>query len=565
MRLHTVSIHNFRTLHDQNFSLLNYSLLVGGNNAGKSAVIDAIRCFYEKDGYKFSKDRDFCWIPSQDKESWIDLAFELTKDEWDSLPEYCQLDENLLKVRKYFLTEQKNSTGDKMQGSVYAFNKSGELNSEPFYGAKSVQLGKFGKLVYIPAVSTVDDHAKLSGPSALRDLLNDVLEDVIASSDAFKKFETGFSEFSAAIKADKGESGRSISGLEEQLNERIEPWGAKFGLKISQPTSAAIVKNLIEQEFTDVNHGEIQSVSQYGSGFQRQFIFAVIDVAAQYTRIKVSKKKEFSPEYTLILFEEPEAFLHPPQQESLAHGLQKLSERADTQVLCSTHSPHFVSKNAQELRGLIKLNKPDGLTVIKQIDGEIWERIVESNQALNDFATTYPKLNAKLSADDHLEEMEAVKYFLWLDPERSGLFFAKHVLLVEGPTERSLISRLISAEKLDLTEGDVTVVDTIGKYNTHRFMALLNAFGISYSVVVDDDNDDDEHQELNQLIRATASTDYTRSITFIPGELEEMLGIPKTSAHRKPQHVLMMYEKNKIDAQKLEVFCKLLNSALKKP
>jgi len=38
--------------------LMDYSLIVGPNNAGKSTIIDAIRVFYEKDGYKYKWDRD---------------------------------------------------------------------------------------------------------------------------------------------------------------------------------------------------------------------------------------------------------------------------------------------------------------------------------------------------------------------------------------------------------------------------------------------------------------------------------------------------------------------------
>ncbi|MEQ1499811.1 MAG: AAA family ATPase [Parcubacteria group bacterium] len=566
MKLIEVSLHNFRSIHDENFSLLDYSLLVGGNNAGKSAVVDAIRCFYEKDGYKFNKDRDVCWIaPTDASESWIDLTYQLTKDEWDNLPDYSKLNDNKLKVRKYFLTDKKNTSGDEMKGSVYAFKTDDTINGDPFHGAKTVGKGKFGKLVYIPAVSTVDDHAKLSGPSALRDLLNDVLEDVIAKSSAFTEFEKNFSTFSNSIKTDKGSSGRSIEGLESELNARIKPWGATFHLKINQPNSTTIVKNLIEQEFVDSNHGEPQAVTQYGSGFQRQFIFAIIDVAAQYTSTKVAKKKEFSPEYTLILFEEPEAFLHPPQQESLSHGLQKLAARIDTQVLCSTHSPHFVSKNAHELKGLIKINKIEGVTKIKQIDDETWTKVVETNQVLNDIAKSFPKLKTKLSSDDYLPEMEAIKYFLWLDPERSGLFFANHVLLVEGPTERVLISRLIGDGKLNCVEGDVTIVDTMGKYNTHRFMNLLSAFGIGHSVLVDSDKNADEHKDLNELIRNTKS-DLTRSIVFIDGELEDALGVtklPKAQSHRKPQHIMMLYEKDGIDKTKIVSFSEIINECIK--
>ena len=52
---------------------------------------------------------------------------------------------------------------------------------------------------------------------------------------------------------------------------------------------------------------------------------------------------------TLILFEEPEAFLHPPQQEILAQNLATMSGNSDQQVICSTHSSHFVSRNAARI------------------------------------------------------------------------------------------------------------------------------------------------------------------------------------------------------------------------
>ena len=37
----------------------------------------------------------------------------------------------------------------------------------------------------------------------------------------------------------------------------------------------------------------------------------------QYTEQKEYEKKEFAPEFNLILFEEPEAFLHPGKQGTL--------------------------------------------------------------------------------------------------------------------------------------------------------------------------------------------------------------------------------------------------------
>ena len=58
MKLTHLQIHNYRGILDAAINCHDYSLLVGPNNAGKSTVIDAIRAFYEKDGFKFKQERD---------------------------------------------------------------------------------------------------------------------------------------------------------------------------------------------------------------------------------------------------------------------------------------------------------------------------------------------------------------------------------------------------------------------------------------------------------------------------------------------------------------------------
>ena len=52
MKISHIAIHNFRGIHDGKLNLFDYNLLVGPNNAGKSTIIDAIRAFYEKDGFQ---------------------------------------------------------------------------------------------------------------------------------------------------------------------------------------------------------------------------------------------------------------------------------------------------------------------------------------------------------------------------------------------------------------------------------------------------------------------------------------------------------------------------------
>ena len=71
------------------------------------------------------------------------------------------------RVRKFF------KTGDKAkEGAIFGYKTNGSLSTDSFYGAKNIQSGKFGDIIFIPAaVSKIDEHTKMSEPSALRERL----------------------------------------------------------------------------------------------------------------------------------------------------------------------------------------------------------------------------------------------------------------------------------------------------------------------------------------------------------------------------------------------------------
>lgn len=564
MKLVSVKIHGFRGILDLEFTLKNYSLLVGPNNAGKSSVIDAIRAFYEKDGFKFKKEHDLPFAPSADAESWIELAFALTDQEHDSLADDYKVSEKTLRVRKYLQTTAKTHDGKPATGSIFGYKSDGTLSNEPFYGAKNVQSGKFGDLVYIPAISKVDEHAKLSGPSALRDLLTDIMSDVVEGGKAYGEFSESVQKFSQSIRDEKTTDDRSLSGFESELNALLRPWDSEFKLKFPPPSAAEIIKSMLGWDLIDQCHGKPQGIDYYGSGFQRHFIYSLIQLGSRYVGKKTAKKsKDFTPTLNLILFEEPEAFLHPPQQEILARSLMALASSEHWQVVCATHSAHFVSKNAADIPAVVRLRRDAGVPQKYQIDAAAWDVIVNANQAITAIAQKYPKMAKRLHEDDAKPEMEAVKHFMWLTPDRSSLFFASHVLLVEGPTEVALINRLVGDRKIAGADCGLYVLDCIGKYNIHRFMNLLGHLGVPHSVIHDDDNGKDEHAEINQLIDESRHRTLTLCVKQIHGDLEAMLGVPRTgSDHRKPQHVLYHYATGKIDEAQIQAFCALVAQCL---
>lgn len=565
MKLLRVQIHNFRGIRDAEMHLSDYSLIVGANNAGKTTFIDAIRAFYEKDGAKYRADKDAPQGAVDDKESWIDLTFGLTDEEHESLKTDYHSTEHTLRVRKYFQTELKQDNGKPRTGYIFGYTSDGKLSGELFYGAKNVQSGKFGDIIYIPAISKVDDHTKLSGPSALRDLLSGIMSDIVESGQSYPELAESIDAFSSSILRETTSDDRSLSGLEDELNALLQPWNTAFRLKFKPPTATELLKSMLDWTLADQSLDAIQTIDQFGSGFQRHFIFSLIQVGSRYRKETArGKSKDFTPSLNLLLFEEPEAFLHPPQQESLGRSLRELVRSDNWQALCTTHSPHFVSRHAADIPSIARVakSKQDGICSF-QIRNDQWDAIVGDNQEIFELLAPYSRVSKKFTQDDMTVDMESVKYFLWLNPDRCNLFFSNKVLLVEGPTEVALLSRLVGDGLLSDGIDGLYILNCMGKYNIHRFMNLLSCLGIPHLAVHDSDDDREEHHALNRLIQDSRNSQWTVGIHRINGDIERALGIPSAgSPHRKPQHVLYQYTQGNIDSAKLTDFCTFLNECI---
>ena len=547
MRIAKLTIHNFRSVADATIYLGDYSLTIGANNSGKSNVMDALRVFYEK-GIKYEEAKDKPRFKTDDEEGWIDIEFVLTDDEYANLKDEYRRLNNQVKVRKYLRTQAKGADGKPKQG-IYAYIGD-NVSDEHFYGAKNVQQGKLGDIIYIPAVSRLDDHTKLSGPSALRDLVNDILKKLVKSSKAFATLTSGFETFTKNFKIEETDDKKSLAGLKKDINEDIEEWETGFELQINPVTDTDIIKNLVSYKIIDKALGERMEAGQFGQGFQRHLIFTLIKTAAEYQPVpKPDKKKEFSPNMTLLLFEEPEVFLHPAQQNTLCQNLRKVAAAEGNQCFVSSHSPHFVSQNADDISAIARLCRTGTKTIAGQITTTTLQKIFSDNQQINLMlkGTRY-----EAEADDLNEDMESVKYFLWLDSERSGMFFARQVLMVEGPTERVLFNYLISTGKIKSPKGGIFILDCLGKFNIHRFMNLAFPLNITHSVLFDSDGGTPPHDKVQKLIKDNKNA-HTNKIDTFPNDIEAFLEIPKANKpHRKPQHVIFWLNKGKIKPARME-------------
>jgi len=561
MRIKSIKIHNFRSIKDAKFDLYDYTLLVGANNAGKSNTLTALRKFYE-DGIKFDETSDLPKFDRKDNESWIEIEYKLTDDEFKNLKDNYKGPNNTLKVRKYFKSKDRVKP---RQSNIYGY-ENGVLSKNLFYGAKNISEAKLGTVIYIPEVAKADETLKLTGPSPLRDVVTFVMKKVAKTSESFGSLNKAFEDFKSKFgKEDK--DGFSLNKLGQEINESLKEWKVEFNLDINPVRPEDIIKNLVSYYVIDKTLDKEIDIKYLGQGLQRHLIYTLLRLSSQYTEKKTYEKKEFSPELTLILFEEPEAFLHPSQQEFLNTSLKSLSSEEGQQVIISTHSPIFVSKNIEDISTLIRLKRENGTTQVFQVSESTKEKVIRQNNELVEMLrrkledpsvdeSTKNKIKEKIgnTDDDTRMEEEAIRYLAWLDSERCSAFFADIVLICEGATEKVFIDYLIKNKWNDLRKKRIYVLDAMGKYNIHRYMNLFKELGIYHSILADKDENNNVHKYINQFVEDQRNK-YTKSIDFFDKDIETFLGInplPKSQKYKKPLNVMWHYFKGKISQDKID-------------
>jgi hypothetical protein len=549
MRAIEIRIHNFRSIKDAEIELAPYSLIIGPNNAGKSNIVDALRVFYEN--LKYDDARDFPMYSTEDKEAWIEIQYKPTEEELSQLKDEYRFPDGTFRIRKFLQSLETDDEGKRRLG-IYAYVE-GRLSGSRFYGAKNVQQGKLGEVIYIPAVSKLDEHTKLSGPSALRDLLNAVLKGILSSSRSYVDLRTAFDTFGESLKQETTPEGHSLERLEKEISHEIEEWGTKCEILINAVSPDEIVKSLVSHRILDDALGKALDPSAFGQGFQRQLIYTLLKLAARYQAPRPPpRKKEFAPHLTLILFEEPEAFLHPPQVEVLDESLRTFSHVDGQQILISSHSPQFASRNVDEMPAMVRLCREGAITQVGQIRSKEMPNLLRANQeVLEDLK----KAGVNIDAEDSQIDMESIKYALWLNPLRCSAFFATRVILVEGTTERGLFGYLLAHDRLNAKDGSVFFLDTFGKWNIHRFMNLLGGLRVPHAVLYDEGSRTAEDKAVEKGI-LSAQNEFTAAIDSFENDIEAFLGIPKaTRPHRKPQHVMWCLMQDKIEEERVRALC----------
>ena len=179
----------------------------------------------------------------------------------------------------------------------------------------------------------------------------------------------------------------------------------------------------------------------------------------------------------ILVIEEPEAHLHPLAQEWLATQLDRYQD-AGVQVVVTTHSPAFLS--LRHLDGLVLVRKSDAAspsTTIQVTSQVLADHCQQRGAAM---ATPHTIL-------DYYDVAATTEI-------RSG-FFARAVVLVEGPSDAFAIPVLSRRLGLDLTAAGIGCIPVGGKGNLAKWWRLFTAYGIPIYVIFDNDTSEDQDQK----------------------------------------------------------------------
>lgn len=232
--------------------------------------------------------------------------------------------------------------------------------------------------------------------------------------------------------------------------------------------------------------------SEYTSrGLYRNLLFEIFGVLAEY-----SKNVGHSIlDNTLILFEEPELYLHPQKQKELFSNIYILT-KLGTQLYVETHSNNFINLHMYKSICIVRKSENSGSKVF-QFKGHLF-----SGDEIKNFNMNY-----------------------WINPDRSELFFAKKVILVEGQTDKIVLGYL--SKKLDIYKYDYSILECGSKSLIPQFIKLLNVFKIPYVAVYDKDNHlwrtDEEienSKQKNRIIENSIKKDIGSCVVF-ENDIEE--------------------------------------------
>lgn len=272
-------------------------------------------------------------------------------------------------------------------------------------------------VVFLPALRDVESDLRQFRTSPLARLINameigqDEQEELL---EKLRKANQGIAE-SPSVEAIAEAIDRSFKAVTGPA------FSMEIGLGVAEPSFQAIVRALRIL----MSNSAMSDFDPSSNGLGLNNILYV-SILIEYFHKRLAQKKSAGQ---IILFEEPEAHLHPQLQITLFNALSALP----FQSIMTTHSTHITAQ--ADLASYVVLTQ-----------------------------TGEPAISSSVpAANGGLDEADVGDLERYLDATKSNLLFARKVMLVEGPAELFLIPALIKKVKgIDLAREGVSVIPIYG-------------------------------------------------------------------------------------------------------
>lgn len=565
MRITRIEIENFRSIRHLVLELGDATVLVGPNNAGKTAILDALRIaltrrwgqrgtgFSEYDIHMPSEDSN----PRESSGVSIEIrAEESVPGEWTEaimadLANVAQIDPTTgLQFVALKTKCQWRSESDSFEPSWEFLG----VDREPLVGAaaRGVNLERFWRylpIFYLDALRDVGSEFSTRSSQFWTRLLKDLNIPSKLESRALRVLDLLNRRL---LQADP-----RLADIAETLSgaTRVAARDRQGGLDLQMvPLKTWDLLSRAEVILRNDPHLPWLPLRCQGQGIQS---LSVIFLFQAFVDHLLRELYEPGSEPVLAL-EEPETHLHPQAVRTLWHQVNLLPG----QKIVTTHSPYFVQKvpfrdvrvvrlaaGGTEVRSLpasfsALIPSLDGLdAVVERSFGALtYERASETltvhgaleektYRALLESCSGHeqrPELERRLHdlrersslyiGDDELQSLETYARRM-----RGEIFFAERWLIVEGQADFLIVYAIAHALGYDLDQHGVSVIDAQNNGNPAIFAALARALGVPWLAVFDGDEAGQQYVEGITKRGFGADELSQRCRTHAAGDLEAQL------------------------------------------